>query len=144
MISFRHSCLSGHSSRFIEDTFQSSINCEDKTLSFSLYPHLKAYGEKDPSTGDSLYFNQPVSVHMFIYPSTCYFLSDFAHDFHCLYEANSPRSGNQMVSSWFLESSLVSQISESKTSNFLLSVLSLLNILPGSRSLNILLEQISS
>lgn len=49
-----------------------------------------------------------------------------------------------MVSSWFLESSLVSQISESKTSNFLLSVLSLLNILPGSRSLNILLEQISS
>lgn len=40
-----------------------------------MYPHLKTYGEKDPSIGPFLYFNQPmpvphvyVSVYMLLFP----------------------------------------------------------------------------
>lgn len=75
-----------------------------------------------PVLGDSLYFSQPRPVHTFTYPSTCCYSLVV---FFCLWFSVSILSKfpqlwkSDGLPSWFLQSSLVSQISEFKTIQFL-------------------------
>lgn len=103
----RHSRLPGRSSRFIEDTVV-SINWEDYKLGrqntfSSLSPPKNLWGKESQdwrfSIFQSAYISARVyiSIYLLLFPRGVF----FAHDFQCLYEANSPTCGNQMVSSWF-------------------------------------------